>query len=53
MQVGILNRAGDVKGLQVGLVNMTEGMQGIQIGLWNYIKSKESLPGFPIANGKF
>ena len=53
VQVGLVNRAGDVEGVQLGLVNMAENMYGVQIGLWNQIDSKDNWNVIPIVNWKF
>jgi hypothetical protein len=53
LQVGIVNRAGDLHGLQIGLANFADDATGIQIGLWNEIKSKESWSVIPIINAAF
>jgi len=52
-QLGVINRAGDASGFQLGLVNYAESMYGLQIGLVNIIRSKPSLPFFPIVNWSF
>ena len=53
LQLGLVNKAGEVHGIQLGLVNLTERMNGLQIGLWNQISAKEHLSVLPIVNWKF
>ena len=36
LQVGLYNRAHDIRGLQIGLINVTDNLHGFQIGLLNY-----------------
>ena len=38
-QVGIYNRALDVRGFQIGLVNVTDNLHGMQIGFINFNKT--------------
>lgn len=54
MQYGLVNVTdARFSGLQVSLVNIAEDLYGIQFGLINIIKSKDTLPFFPIVNWKF
>ncbi|HUI07806.1 MAG TPA: hypothetical protein VL486_12455 [Verrucomicrobiae bacterium] len=53
LQVGIVNRSGNIHGLQIGVANFADDMTGIQIGLWNEIKSKENWSVVPIINAAF
>jgi hypothetical protein len=53
LQVGIVNRSGNIHGLQIGLANFADDMTGFQIGLWNEIKSKEQWNVIPIINAAF
>jgi len=53
LQLGIVNRAGDMHGLQIGLANFASDATGIQIGLWNEIDSKSSWSVIPIINAAF
>jgi hypothetical protein len=54
VQAGLINTTpGRFSGLQFALVNIAEDLYGLQIGLVNIIKSKETLPFFPIVNWKF
>lgn len=49
-QIGLANRAKDLKGVQIGLVNLTKSLKGVQIGAINYIKSRETAPFLPVLN---
>ena len=51
--LGLVNVTDSMEGLQLGLFNMTDSMNGLQIGLINVIKSKGTLPVFPIVNWSF
>ncbi len=53
VQIGLFNRARDIRGFQLGIVNWAENMHGIQIGLINIISGKESLQFLPIVNWSF
>ncbi len=52
VQVGLLNKADDLRGIQVGLVNTAEILYGFQVGLVNVIKSGV-IPFMPIVNVGF
>jgi hypothetical protein len=51
-QVGVYNRALDVRGLQIGLVNVTDNLHGVQIGLINF-NHKGTFVVSPILNAGF
>jgi hypothetical protein len=53
LQLGIVNRAGDMHGLQLGLANFASDATGIQICLWNEIDNKPSWNVIPIINAAF
>jgi hypothetical protein len=53
-QLGFVNLSqGAFSGFQLSLVNIAEDLYGLQVGLVNIIKSKDTLPFFPIVNWKF
>jgi hypothetical protein len=49
VQIGILNKAYDIKGLQIGLINTVENCKGLQIGLWNVNQNRK----WPLINWSF
>jgi hypothetical protein len=51
-QVGLYNRALDIRGLQIGLVNVTDNLHGVQIGLINF-NHKGTFVVSPILNAGF
>ncbi len=51
-QVGLFNRADDLRGLQIAAVNVADAMKGVQVGLVNII-GNSPLPFFPIVNARF
>jgi hypothetical protein len=52
LQVGLYNRAQDVRGLQIGLVNRTDNLHGLQIGVVNF-NAKGPFAVSPILNVGF
>lgn len=49
VQIGLINRTVDVRGLQIGVVNYADHLKGIQVGLMNVISGSD-LPFLPIVN---
>jgi hypothetical protein len=54
VQTGVVNYAGGkMKGMQIGVVNRAEELRGVQLGLLNIAKRGGFLPVFPIVNAGF